>query len=106
MTKIILILLLLFGCSAIKPPLIEKTYLEMDIFYQGDYIPENYSILGDIFVGPYDVSRDCGYDSVLNVVAERTKELGGDAFKITELKEPSVDNPCYRVNALALVLND
>ena len=106
MKLLFILLFFLFGCVTIKPTVIEKTYLELDVFYEGEHIPENYNILGDIFIGPYDMTRDCGYDSILNELAERTKELGGDAFKITELKEPSVDTPCYRAYALALISND
>ena len=92
--------------SQLVPIVVEQTYLEMKIFYVADSIPENYTILGDIFVGPYDAGQDCGYDSVLNKVAEKTKGYGGNAFKITSLKNPSIDNNCYRVHALALISND
>ena len=66
------------------------------------------NIMGDIFVAPYIENSEviCDYDSVINRVAEKTKELGGNAFKITDLKTPSIDNPCYRVSALALNSNE
>ena len=110
MTNLLPIFLLFIGCSTINPVLVEKTYLKMDVFYPGEEIPEKYNIIGDIFVAPYDESPDgtldCSYDSVLNRAAEKTKELGGNAFKITNLKTPSVNNPCYRVSALALISNE
>ena len=123
MTNLLLILLLVVGCSTkekghhlyqlynyLDSPIVKKTDLEIDVLYPGEAIPENCDILGDIFVAPYnespDGTLDCSYDSVLNRAAEKTKELGGNAFKITNLKTPSVDNPCYRISALALILND
>ena len=128
MVNFLFILLLFIGCSKnclkeikemkylyrakhLEPASVKKTYLEIDVFYEGDYIPENYHILGDVFVAPYDETIDamlidCSYDGVLNRVAEKTKELGGNAFKITDLKPPSFENPCYRVSALALNSNE
>ena len=121
MVNLLFILLLFIGCSTkekghhlyhlynyLDPPTVKKTDIEMDIFYPGEAIPENYNIMGDIFVAPYIENSEviCDYDSVINRVAEKTKELGGNAFKITDLKTPSIDNPCYRVSALALNSNE
>ena len=104
----IFILLLFVGCSTIDPIIVEQIYLEMDVFYPGEKVPENYNIIGNILIGPYNYSpgEDCGLASVLNRAAERTKELGGNAFKVTNLKEPSIVSNCYRISALALISND
>ena len=37
---------------------------------------------------------------------EKSKNLGGNAMKITELKEPTVDYGCYKIYAIALISNE
>ena len=114
MFNIILLILLLFGCSSNPKPsyeylitIEEKSIIK--IFDIGEEIPFNYQIIDDFYIGPYHLNIntvDCGYESVIKMAKEKTSELGGDAFKITELKRPDVHNTCYRINALVLKSND
>ncbi len=124
-------ILLLFGCSSknfsnTELPVIEvvdkidfrhdksssnansKKYTDIDIFYVGSGFPINYKIIANLTIGPgrsssiYEREGNCTYEEVLNTAAEKARELGGDAFKIIELKRPYPGNSCFRITGLAL----
>ena len=93
--------------------LITNKYNQIDIFEVGEVIPENYSIINEFFIGPYNydlssfnADEDCSLVTVLNQAKKEAIDLGGDALKIITLKEPTVGNPCYTIKALALIKNN
>ena len=116
MFRLLLILLLTLGCY-VDPIQERNTYVEynksmglmakygMEIFYQGEPVPDNYSIIGDIFVGHGAEAGfvECSYYDTLNEALEKAKSLKGNAIKITDLKEPTAGYGCYRIYALVLV---
>ena len=102
---LIISLLLFVGCF-LQPPFIKHSYREMKIIYEGESFPENYSIIGEIFVGRTDDVSQCDYASALNKATKEAEEFGGNAIKITKILKPTVDYECYRVYALVLITND
>tara|TARA_B100000427_G_scaffold237799_1_gene200725 strand:+ start:657 stop:1160 length:504 start_codon:yes stop_codon:yes gene_type:complete len=104
MNKLLPILALLFSCSvddfsSKQSNFEEIRYHDMEIFYVGSGIPLDYEIIGDFYIGN---SEGCNYDAALNRAADRTKEMGGTAFKIVELKHADSNFGCVRVKGLAL----
>ena len=110
------------GCS-ISPIKERNTYVEynksiglmakygMAVFYQGEPIPDNYSIITEIFVGQgapqqSNFMERCSYYGILSEALKKAKNLNGDAIKITDLKEPTAGYGCYRIYALVLTLNN
>jgi len=77
---------------------------EIAIFPIGHFIPDNYGIIEEVFIGPHG-TKSCSYESVLFRVQEKTKELKGNAFKVTDIKYPNSGNPCYTITALILKSN-
>ena len=108
----------LFGCSYFQKPVYWLTISEtpdnnidtVDVFEIGYEIPTNYIVISDFYIGPsqgnsYEIGTDCGYQSVINKSKNKTIDLGGNAFKITELKKPDAHNTCYRLHGIALKSN-
>ncbi len=106
-----LALLLFTGCYKVEPNylLVENRFTEIQIFEEGEAIPQNYSIINEFFIGAYnyDLStlasgEDCGLTSVLNQARKEAKDIGGEAIKITALNAPTVNNPCYTIKGFIL----
>ena len=96
--------LLFFSCSAdnfsFKHNNVEKIrYLDMEIFYVGSAFPSDYEVIGNFYIGN---PKGCNYDAALNRAADKTKEMGGTAFKIIELKYADSNFGCVRIKGLAL----
>ncbi len=77
----------------------EIRYLDMEIFYVGSEFPSDYEVIGDFYIGNRE---GCNYDAALNRAADKTKEMGGTAFKIVELLYANPHFGCVRIRGLAL----
>lgn len=100
----IVLALLLFSCSvddfSFKQSNFEEIrYHDMEIFYVGSGVPLEYEIIGDFYIGN---SEGCNYDAALNRAADKTRKMGGTAFKIVELNYADPHFGCVRVRGLAL----
>ena len=100
----IVLALLLFSCSTVNSSFKQSNfeeirYHDMEIFYVGSGVPSDYEIIGDFYIGN---SKGCSYDAALNRATDKTKEMGGTAFKIIELIHATPHFGCVRIRGLAL----
>tara|TARA_Y100001970_G_scaffold48864_1_gene61999 strand:+ start:227 stop:613 length:387 start_codon:yes stop_codon:yes gene_type:complete len=104
MSKIILIYLLsvfLWRCSSLENDyLAQKETVDFKVFYPGEAFSDNYNTIQDFYTG--GVYKRCNKDLMISRAIEQTRNMGGDAIKITDIKPPTSDYSCYRIYAIAL----
>lgn len=62
-------------------------------------VPQGCLFLGELKVGDSGFSTDCNYNTVMELVRERTRKIGGNLIKLTSIKPPSFTSTCYRIRA-------
>ena len=71
-----------------------------------DSIPAEATVIGDFKIGDNGFTTDCQYQRVLERAKEKAIKAGGNAIKITELKEPDVWSSCYRIKGKILQIKN
>ena len=74
----------------------------MIILDRSERLSENCKSLGDIHVTAGFLSSHCDFDQVLLKLADKGREVGADAVKITAIHEPDTVSSCYRMDGTAV----
>jgi hypothetical protein len=72
------------------------------ILGRSERLSEDCKPLGDIHVTAGFLSSHCDFDQVLLKLAEKGREVGADAVKITAIHEPDSVSSCYRMDGVAV----
>ena len=105
----LLLALFILGCGAAvkftpignyRSPKAEDYHVA--VFQVGDNIDLDYEIIGKIDVGDSGITAKCGYDKMMRLVLQKAREVGADAIRIIEVKDPDIISSCYRITALAI----
>lgn len=107
------LLVFLTGCAtSIKTSLTDKTLAPLTtdakviVIGLKDEAPDGRAI-GSVKVGDSGFTTDCGYNTVIDQAKATARKAGGNAIKLTKVKEPSaLGSTCYRIEADIYVLND
>lgn len=71
-----------------------------------DQAPEGKTV-GKVKVGDSGFTTDCGYNTVVDQAKAEARKAGGNAIKLTKVKEPSaLGSTCYRIEADILLIAD
>lgn len=100
-----LVLALFMGCGPSKKvsilnystPLPSSTNVE--VFGQGQAVPEGAKLLGHIKIGDTGFSTDCAYTEVIEEAQTQARAMGGNCLQITKHKEPNFGSTCHRIEA-------
>lgn len=82
------------------PPLDYKQ--EVVVIGLDGQVPNNSEELGEVKIGDSGFSTNCGYEIVIEKAKLEARKIGGNAIKITEHRPPTVMNPCHRISARIL----
>lgn len=64
-------------------------------------------VLGRVKVGDSGFTTDCGYNTVVDQAKAEARKAGGNALKLTKVKEPTaLGSSCYRIEADILSVPD
>ena len=67
--------------------------------------PEDALLIGSIDIGDSGFTVNCGRERIMELAKEEARKMGANAVKITSFKEPDLESSCYRVTAMALVID-
>ena len=99
---------LLCGCAAsvsssrLKSYQPTPQYQNIDVYGQFDNISRENEIIGTIEYDDTGFSLNCGYSDMLKSFIKETRKIGGNAVKITTVKNPDLLSTCYRGTANVL----
>lgn len=71
-----------------------------------DPISEDAVTIGTVKVGDTGFTTDCSFETVIHVAQSRAAEMGGNVFKLTSHKYPSVMSSCHRIEGEVLRTSD
>ena len=77
-------------------------YQNIDVYSQYDNISREHEIIGTIEYDDTGFSLSCSYSDMVKSFIKETRKMGGDAVKITTVKNPDLWSTCYRGSANAL----
>lgn len=69
-------------------------------------VPASAKVIGTFKLGDNGFKTDCQYQRVIEKAKEKAAKAGGNAIKITELKEPDMWSGCYRIKGEILTIPD
>ncbi|GAB3419682.1 hypothetical protein GCM10027516_15460 [Niabella aquatica] len=98
-----LTLLLLPAAARVTIP--ADTTKEVVLYLVTDSIPGGAIVLGDFKIGDNGFTSDCQYQRVIEKAKQKAAKAGGNAIKITELKEPDIWSSCYRIKGKILQID-
>lgn len=106
-------LLLLAACSPRVTTEVVKSYppiVDADsvcVYEPGDSVPNSAEPIGTVSVTDAGTTIKCKYDQVLRIAREETAKIGGNAFAVTEHKEPAVwGSSCHQISGTMLRISD
>lgn len=80
---------------------------EIVVMAETDAAPANAIKLGKVRIGDSGFTTKCDYNTVIEQAKQEARKTGGNALKITKLKEPTVlGSTCYRIEADILKIRD
>ena len=82
------------------PPTMQSQ--NIDVYSQYDNVSRENEVIGTIEYDDTGFSVSCSYSDMLKSFMKETRSMGGDAFKITVVKEPDFWSTCYRGSANVL----
>lgn len=104
---------LLTACSPHVTTEVIKSYSPVAIadsvcvYEPGDSIPNSAEPIGSVSVTDAGTTTKCKYDQVVRIAREETAKIGGNAFAITEHKEPAVwGSSCHQISGTMLRISD
>ena len=98
----------LCGCAAsvssskLKSHQPTPAYQNIDVYGQFDNISRENEIIGTIEYDDTGFSLSCSYSDMVKSFIKETRKMGGDAVKITTVKNPDLWSSCYRGSANVL----
>ncbi len=107
------LMMLILSCNLKSTVLVMKRQPALDekaafiIFGLDDSVNfESKDIVGDIDVKDTGFSFNCSYEDAVEMIEQRAREMGANAFKIYKHKQPDIWSSCHRIRAKALYLED
>lgn len=67
--------------------------------------PKDAFVVGSIDIDDTGFTVNCGRVRIMSLVKEEARKMGANAVKVTSLKEPDMISSCYRISAMALVVD-
>ncbi|RCK72658.1 MAG: HtrA protease/chaperone protein [Ignavibacteriae bacterium] len=103
----LLLILVLGGCapsiqytSMVTPKKSKPATSDVEVFQQGDPLPQYAVVIGEVRIGDTGFSVGCeNYDNVVAMAKNRARNAGGDAIQIIEVQYPDMTSTCYRIKA-------
>lgn len=74
----------------------------IDVYSQYENVPRENEVIGAVEYDDTGFSITCSYSDMIKTFMDETRNMGGDAFKITVVKEPDSRSTCYRGSANVL----
>ncbi|MCG8329157.1 MAG: DUF2846 domain-containing protein [Chitinophagales bacterium] len=75
---------------------------DQQVFFlqHSEEVPENSILVGNLKVGDSGFAVNCSYETAVEKASMEARNCGANIILVTEVKEPSIKNTCYRMKAL------
>lgn len=100
----LLIISFLYSCAPKVSSIVNKTYPalgvsdEVIVIQSSKYLPENAEKLASVKIGDSGFSINCDSMTVIEVIKNKARQIGGNSILITEHKRPSIwGSSCHRM---------
>lgn len=102
----ILSFMLLFMQTSAVAQLPGDTTKEIALYNINDSIPDGAITIDNFKFGDNGFTTDCQYQRVIEKAKEKAIKAGGNAIKLTEVKQPDMWSSCYRIKGKILQVSN